>query len=371
VIDVAQRRTTDMAQVEFQRGPPAIAWPAAAALVAGRFASRLLDDFMAPVAESAGPPLAWTMANDVVIELPTLRLRRFRGDAALRPTLVCAPFALHDAHVADFAPGHSLVAALAGAGLGPIYLIEWRSATPCMRFHSIDTLLADLNVAVDEIEQSINLVGICQGGWMSAVYAARFPSKVAKLVLAGAPIDIDAEGSPFSQLAQATSLSAFKNLVDARGGLVVGRDTLNTWQMTRVSAANALADLQIRAGASHRPAMERYRQWHETTLDLPGQYYLEVAERLYHKNQIATGTFVALGKRIDLAAVHCASFLLAARGDQIVAPQQVLAVRHLIGTPPGDIEETTTAGTHLSLFMGRKTLTQTWPKIAAWLIRQN
>jgi MFS family permease len=43
-----------------------------------------------------------------------------------------------------------------------------------MRFFSIDTFLADLNVAVDHVGGKVDLIGICQGGWMGLLYAARF-----------------------------------------------------------------------------------------------------------------------------------------------------------------------------------------------------
>ena len=61
-----------------------------------------------------------------------------------------------------------------------------------MRFLGIDDYLSALNVAVDQIGGKVDLVGLCQGGWMALVYAARFPAKVRKLVLAGAPVDIRA-----------------------------------------------------------------------------------------------------------------------------------------------------------------------------------
>jgi pimeloyl-ACP methyl ester carboxylesterase len=57
-------------------------------------------------------------------------------------------------------------------------------------------LSAELNVVVDEIGGMADLVGLCQGGWMALVYAARFPAKVRKLVLAGASIDIAAVVRP-------------------------------------------------------------------------------------------------------------------------------------------------------------------------------
>ena len=98
--------------------------------------------------------------------------------------------------VTDLAPGHSLVAALRAAGLRRLFVADWRSATPEMRFRAIDDYLADLNVLVDELGGYVDLIGLCQGGWLALLYAARFPGKVRKLVIAGAPVDIAAAPSP-------------------------------------------------------------------------------------------------------------------------------------------------------------------------------
>src|SRR5262245_33245006 len=84
-------------------------------------------------------------------------------------------------------------------------------------------------------------------------------------------------------------------------------------------------------------------------------------------NQLATGRFVALGHPIDLAAVRNPIFLLAARDDEIVAPEQLLAARHLVGSREPHIRTQIVDCTHLGLFMGATTLQATWPKIARWL----
>jgi len=118
--------------------------------------------------------------------------------------------------------GHSLVAALRDAGLARLFVTDWRSATAETRFLGIDNYLSDLNVLVDEIEPPVDLIGLCQGGWMALVYAARFPGKVGKLMLAGAPIDTAAP-SPLSALADASALAAFHEVVRLGDGLVLGR----------------------------------------------------------------------------------------------------------------------------------------------------
>ena len=138
------------------------------------------------------------------------------------PTLLCAPFALHGAAIADLAPGHSLVAALREAGLARLFVTDWRSAQPDMRDLGIDNYLADLNVLVDHLGGHVDLIGLCQGGWMALLYAARFPAKVGKLVLAGAPIDIAAGISGLSAVAESSPIAVFHELVKIGDGRMLG-----------------------------------------------------------------------------------------------------------------------------------------------------
>jgi pimeloyl-ACP methyl ester carboxylesterase len=127
-------------------------------------------------------------ATQIALELQSVRLRDFTAAQDGVPTLLCTPLALHGAAIADLAAGHSLVAALRGAGIGQLFMTDWRSASAEMRFLGIDEYLADLNVLIDHVGGLVDLIGLCQGGWLSLVYAGRFPAKVRKLVMAGAPV---------------------------------------------------------------------------------------------------------------------------------------------------------------------------------------
>ena len=119
-----------------------------------------------------------------------------------RPVLVVAPFSLHDAELADLAPGHSPIESLLANGCHDLFLAQWKSATAKTRLNTIDSQFATLNVVVDEIGPPVDLIGLCQGGWLSLAYAARFPNKVRRLVLVGAPIDMAAAPLAFSGLDQ-------------------------------------------------------------------------------------------------------------------------------------------------------------------------
>ncbi|TMJ64803.1 MAG: alpha/beta fold hydrolase [Alphaproteobacteria bacterium] len=306
--------------------------------------------------------------SKIALELPTARLHDFSLADSGVPTLLCTPLALHGAALADLAEGHSLVAALRLSGIERLFMTAWRSASPTMRFLGIDDYLADLNVLVDRVGGLVDLVGLCQGGWLSLLYAGRFPDKVRKLVMAGSPIDIAAQQSKFSSVAAATPLIMFENLVNSGEGRVIGRNIAKFWG-NDTDAENIRESLQPvqPVGSPEFTRLEAiFKHWNSWTIDVPGTYYLEVVEKLYKANQLASGSFVALGQQIELSRLRLPMYLLAGSADEVVAPEQLLAVERLTGTRPECLRHDVAPCNHLGLFMGKQTLEQYWPKIARW-----
>ena len=351
----------------------AFLWPAFFAASASELAALAAKHFanlaVGPAGAAAEEP-KWATAHNVPLELKTVRLRDFSAGAAGTPAMLCTPLALHGAAVADLAAGHSLVQALRRAGLGRLYAADWRTAVRDMRFLGIDDYLAALNVLVDYVGPPVDLIGLCQGGWMALVYAARFPAKVRKLVLAGAPVDLAAAPSRLSDLAGMTPMPAFEELVRIGDGIVPGRKVLKFWGVERVLADDIRQVLQTDQPANS-PAFDGlealFRGWYAWTIDLPGAYYLEVVGKLYKQNQLALGKFVALGERIELANVKAPALLLAADADELVAPAQLFAAERLLGIAAGNVRRVTVPGRHVGLFMGKDVLEKTWPTIVRWL----
>lgn len=309
------------------------------------------------------PPLPWTTPNKIVLELPTMRLRDFSRGPPGRPRLICGPFALHSTMIADFAEGHSIIARLLEGGLDRIYLTDWRSASPDMRFLGIDHYLADLNVAIDEIGPPVDLIGLCQGGWLSLLYAARFPEKVRRLVLAGTPVDASVD-SGLARLVRSAPQAAFEGIVESGGGIVRGEHILRFW--SRASDTETVLQRSLSPDAD-RELLARYQRWHDETVDLPGTYYLQVVHWIYRENRIANGTFVALGRAVSPGDVKIPVFLLAGSDDEIVPAPQAMATAARLGTPAADVECAVVPSSHLGLYLGSRTLATAWPRIAHWL----
>jgi poly(3-hydroxyalkanoate) synthetase len=167
--------------------------------------------------------------NQVRLDLRTMMLRDYGKPGGI-PTLIDAPHAGHTAVIADYYDGQSLVQTLLANGIDHVALTDWKSATPDMKDLEVDNYLAEIIVAIDDLGGQVNLVGLCQGGWMSAMIAARFPDKVNSLVLAGAPIDTDAGNGSIKRMVHKSPTSFYEELVALGGGLMTGKFMLQGWK---------------------------------------------------------------------------------------------------------------------------------------------
>ncbi|WP_227746989.1 hypothetical protein [Paraburkholderia franconis] len=158
----------------------------------------------------------WATRNRIALDLPTMALREFSQGSCV-PVLVLCPYAGHSSTIADFLPGQSLIETLVNAGCSSVLATDWRSATPQMRFYNIGNYLAEIDLCVDELGDRVNLVGLCQVAGARRCTPRVFPGKVARLVIAGAPIDTDAGDGVITQAAHALSLSFYEDLVRGWG----------------------------------------------------------------------------------------------------------------------------------------------------------
>jgi poly(3-hydroxybutyrate) depolymerase len=354
-------------------------WPYAAAAELGESGLALFKDNLKFLSEaekiSVPPPPRWTTANRVTLDLDTMTLRDFSvANAAGSPVFVDPPYAGHHSTIADYAKGQSLIETLIGSGLGRVFAADWKPASDAMKNFDIDKYLAEINAVVDDLGEPVHLVGLCQGGWMCAMYASRFPERVKSLVLAGSPIDTDAGNGAIKTLAHTLPIDVYKEMVDLGNGRMLGKTMLAGWKNMHPGAQFMGKYIDLFAHIDDRNYIrrtEKFERWYENPIDLPGVYYTQAVEQLFKENRLAKGEFVGLGRRLALKDIVCPTYLLAGDTDDITPKEQVFAARHLIGTPASAIVERLAPGGHIGLFMGRKTLADVWPDIGRWIGAQS
>ena len=317
--------------------------------------------------ENLRPKLA--TPNRVRLDLRTMVLRDYGVPGGI-PTLVNAPYAGHTAMIADYHRGQSLIETLLASGIAHIALTDWKSATDDMKDLEIDNYLADMIVAIDDLGGRVNLVGLCQGGWVAAMVAARFPEKINSLVLAGAPIDTDAGNGPIKRMAHASPASFYKELVALGGGLMKGKFMLQGWKNMHPEQHYIKDQIDLYEHIDDPAYLEKeetFNSWYENPIDLPGRWYLQVITQLFKENRLAKGQFIGLGRKLDLRDIVCPTYLLAGADDDITTPEQVLDARKYLGTPASQLMTKTVPGGHVGLFMGARTLKEHWPPIVRWI----
>jgi polyhydroxyalkanoate depolymerase len=353
-------------------------WPMAAGIEMAEEGMKLFGDNLKFAAEAdliAAPPAPeWATKNEVLLDLRTMRLRDFSRVASGRavPVLIDAPYAGHSSTIADYDQGQSLVETLLAGGLERVLVTDWKSATETMRYLDIDAYLAELNVAVDDLGGRVHLIGLCQGGWMAAMFAARFPGKAASLVLAGSPIDTSAGRGAIKNVARKLPMSFFEEMVAAGNGLMPGKFMLAGWKNMHPDKQYLEKYLDLYEhieDKSYVERTERFERWYENPIDLPGRWYLQAIRELFRENRLAEGKFVALGRTLSLKAIEVPLYLLAGEADDITTKEQVFNAEHLVGTPRHEIVKKLVPGGHIGLFMGTHTLRSAWPEIAAWVKR--
>jgi Poly-beta-hydroxyalkanoate depolymerase len=313
-------------------------------------------------------------AHNLRLKLRTLDLCDYSAhEAKATPTLVVAPYAGHTSMIADYHVGQSLMQTLQANGVEHLFLTDWHSATADMKDLEVDEYLAALLACVDDLGGRVNLVGLCQGGWMAAMLAARFPAKVVSLVLAGSPIDTHAGHGPLVKMVKNSPMRFYEELVAGGGGLMLGKTMLTGWKNMHPRQHYVQEHIDLYEHIDDPVWLaktEAFERWYENPLDLPGRWYLQVIDQLFKRNLFAKGEYIGLGRRLKLNAITCPLYLLAGESDDITTHEQVFAAETLCGTPKRLIEKRRVPGGHVGLFMGGRTLKQAWPEIAAWLTRQ-
>ncbi|MFA4994518.1 MAG: alpha/beta fold hydrolase [Bdellovibrionales bacterium] len=320
-------------------------------------------------------PLVWTTPNKIIYVRPAFTLRDFSTSYAKNeiPTLILPPYAGHASTIADFQKRQSLIETLLQKHLTRVFCIEWHAATQDTKDYDIDNYLAELHTVVKDLGGRVNLIGLCQSGWIAALYAARYPLHVAAMVCAGTPLDTLTDCGGVRELANALPTAFYENLVAAGNGLLEGRFMLEGFKsmhpdLHMMNKYISLYEYIDDHNFQHRT--KAFEHWYKNTIELPGRWYLQVVQMLFKENRFAKGDMVAQGQRLKPQMVVCPTYLLAGSADDIAPKDQVFNIANSLGTPKNKIVKTLASSGHMGLFIGTRVLREKWPKIAAWLLKQ-
>ena len=226
-----------------------------------------------------------------------------------------------------------------------MYAIEWKSCTFERRGECITSLLDQLHSAVKATGGKVKLVGLCQGGWLAAIYATLYP--VEALVLAGTPIDT-AKGDSSLHKVSKLPFYLYQMAVFWGGGLMRGKTMLRSWK------SNAPVKHYLTRHIFPSKDTKKFYKWYNHTQDLAGGWYLWAIENLFQKNKLGRNVLSISGRTIDLRVLKNVHIVVGSN-DDITPPEQSLALLDYI-----DASVYTIRGGHIGVFMGKKGIQNVW-----------
>ena len=330
-----------------------------------------------------------TAPKDEIWREDMVRLYQYRPipqteAAAGPPIIVLIAYALVGRYqMIDLEAERSFVRKLLARGLH-VYLVDWGQPQRRHRWLTIDDYVNGyLDGCVDVIREreavdSINLIGVCQGGVLSLCHAALHPEKVRNLVLTVTPLDFhgdkaepEAAGGYMNRWARALDGEDIDTLVDSTGnasGPSVGQSFL---MMNPVGNLSKYTVGLFDVLDDDRKLLNflRMERWIGDRPDTPGEFVRQWFKDLYQDNKLIRNEFQLGGHIVDLRQVTMPVLNVSADGDVVIPTGCSRGQGRHFGT--ADYAELSVPGGHIGTFVGGKAQAVLAPGIADWLESRN
>jgi polyhydroxyalkanoate synthase len=311
----------------------------------------------------------WSCGKTTLYQyLPLATAAAARGSAAsARPVLIC--FALvNRPYVLDLQPDRSLVRRLLEAGL-TVYLIDWGDPDEADSGTELeDYIETHLGGSVRHILdthdlEALDLLGVCQGGVLSLIYAALHGEQVANLVTLTTPVDFHTSDNLLSKWVRGLDTELI-----ARTGNVSG-ETLNALFLALMPfRLTQHKYVRLLTGAADQRTVEDFVRMERWIFDSPPQAaraFAQFVRWLYQENRLVRGTLKIAGRPVRLREVRQPVLNLYALGDHIVPASASSVMQRYLGTR--DYSACAIDTGHIGMYVSRQAAQEIPQRIISWL----
>jgi polyhydroxyalkanoate synthase subunit PhaC len=272
-------------------------------------------------------------------------------------------------YMTDLQEDRSMVRRLLEAGLD-VYLIDWGYPDGADRYLSLDDYINGyMKRCVDVVCErhgldSINLLGICQGGTFSLCFSALHPERVRNLITMVTPVDFHTAGNMLSHWARHIDVDL---LVDTLGN--VPGELLN-WVFLSLKPFRLTGQKYIDlVGMLDDPEklrnFVRMEKWIFDSPDQAGEAFRQFIKDFYQQNALVKGEVTIGERRVDLERITMPVFNVYATEDHLVPPESSMALEACVGTE--DYTALTFKGGHIGIYVSGRAQKQIPSVVASWL----
>jgi polyhydroxyalkanoate synthase len=271
-------------------------------------------------------------------------------------------------YLLDLQPDRSFIRELLSAGLD-VYLLDWGYPDGADRFAGLNEYIDGyLRHCVEFILQehaidSLNLLGVCQGGTVSLCYAALEPKQIAQLVTMVTPVDFKTPENLLSKWAQRIDVDLL-----TRSGNVSG-DFLNLVYLSlmpfRLTQQKYVNLLRLQGDRVQLENFMRMEKWIFDSPDQPADAFREFILWFFKENRLVRDELVLGGRPVLLKNITRPVLNIFATKDHLVPPSASVPLGAHVGAQ--DYQSLKIDAGHIGLFVGGKTGKTVPAAIVNWL----
>jgi polyhydroxyalkanoate synthase len=265
--------------------------------------------------------------------------------------LLASPPWINKYYIMDLAPGRSLIEWAVQHGR-TVFAISYRNPDAAMSGITMDDYASDgMRAALDAVSEItgsevVDILGVCLGGALAAMtaaqLAARGEDRIGTLTLINTLLDYTEPGLLGCFVDEGTIVKLEHRM--ARKGYLDGADMAGAFNALR---ANDLIFSYVASNwlmGAQPPAFDLLA-WNADATRLPAAMHSWYLRSCYRENQLANGTMVLGGQRLDLGAVTPDTYVVAAERDHIVPWRSSYQTTGLLG---GDVNYVLASGGHIA-----------------------
>ncbi|MBO6557351.1 MAG: alpha/beta fold hydrolase [Pseudomonadales bacterium] len=314
--------------------------------------------------------------KDVILEQGTMRLYHYEPmvEEVYRIPLLIVMATTNKGYLFDILPGQSMVEYLLKEGFD-VFMLDW--APPVMQERGLgleDYTQGFLPMCIEAVQETsgeadVNIIGYCQGGVLSLIYASTHPAGPLKnLVCLTTPIDMHQMG--LFRLWSNEEYMDLDNMVDTLG-IIPAEFISNSFEMLRPAQRSA-GQMRLWDQLWNDDFVTNYRafqRWGDETLPLPGEYHRDCTRELMWENKFFKGELKQRGNVANLKNVTIPLMAVMAEHDHIAPYEATKPLLDLVGSE--DRQELVLKGGHVSLIAGPNAMRRMWPPVNAWLAERS
>ncbi|QLD89770.1 class III poly(R)-hydroxyalkanoic acid synthase subunit PhaC [Natronomonas salina] len=283
--------------------------------------------------------------------------------------LINKPFIL------DLQPDRSVVRRLLEAG-HDVYLIDWNEPSTLDKHLKLDDYVNRyIDNCVDVVRErsgqdSINILGYCMGGTMTAMYTALHQEKVRTLGLMAAGLCFDNTGGVLEEWGDDEYYDP-EDVVDAYGNMPA--EMLDVGFALMDPIANYVSKyVRLYDNLENDDFVEnfaRMERWLDEGIDLAGDTYVQFLEDIYQQNKLHNNELYVGGEHIDVTSIEVPILQIMGEYDHLIPADSSKPFNDVVGSD--DVETIEYPTGHIGLAVSGSSHRDVWPRVAEWYIEKS